>query len=157
MDLGTDLGIYPHGLDVLFTLRLEKGHFIVGMDSEYDSTPRRLDLEWAVKLDKPDFVGKQALLDAKARGSSRALVGFEMTGRGVARHGYPLLSAAGERIGVCTSGAPSPTLGKSIGLGFVPPALAAIGSEIAVDCRGKSVAARIVPTPFYKRSKPSQS
>jgi aminomethyltransferase len=106
-----------------------------------------------VKLDKPDFVGKQALLEAKARGSSRTLVGFEMTGRGVARHGYPLLSTTGETIGVCTSGAPSPTLGKSIGLGFVPPALAQVGSEIAVDCRGKAVAAKVVPTPFYKRAK----
>jgi len=145
------------GLGARDTLRLEARLSLYGNEIDETIHPLEAGLGWTVKLDKPDFVGKQALLDAKARAPSRALVGFEMTGRGVARHGYPLLSSAGERIGVCTSGAPSPTLGKSIGLGFVPPELAAIGSEFAVDCRGKSVAARIVPTPFYKRSKPSPS
>ena len=74
-----------------------------------------------------------------------------MTGRGIARHGYPLLDAEGKPQGVCTSGGPSPTLGKSIGLGYYPLAQSAIGTELWVDCRGKSIPARIVKTPFYKR------
>jgi aminomethyltransferase len=76
-----------------------------------------------------------------------------MLGRGIARHGYPLLDAAGASIGVCTSGSPSPTLGKNIGLGYVPVGLAAEGTKIQVDCRGKAIEAVVVPTPFYKRPK----
>ena len=105
-----------------------------------------------MKLDKPHFVGKDALLRVKAEGLRRTLVGFEMRGRGIARHGYPLLDATGATIGLCTSGSPSPTLGKSIGLGYVPLSLASIGTKILVDCRGKSVEAEIVATPFYKRA-----
>jgi aminomethyltransferase len=74
-----------------------------------------------------------------------------MIGRGIARHGYPLLDSNGAKVGVCTSGSPSPTLGKNIGLGYVPTVLSAVGTTIAVDCRGKAVEAVIVTTPFYKR------
>ena len=81
------------------------------------------------------------------------LVGFEMVGRGIARHGYPLLSASGETIGICTSGGPSPTLGKSIGLGYLPSSMTAVGTTFLVDCRGKSIEAVVVPTPFYQRDK----
>ena len=77
-----------------------------------------------------------------------------MVGRGIARHGYPLLSMSGEPAGVCTSGGPSPTLGKSIGLGYLPIAQSAIGTPFLVDCRGKSIEAKVVKPPFYKR-KPS--
>jgi aminomethyltransferase len=80
-------------------------------------------------------------------------VGFEMTGRGIARHGYPLLDANGAKVGVCTSGSPSPTLGKNIGLGYVPAVLSTVGTAIGVDCRGKAIEAVVVPTPFYKRKK----
>jgi aminomethyltransferase len=105
-----------------------------------------------VKLDKPDFIGRDAISRIKAQGPERALVGFEMTGRGIARHGYPLLGADGARIGICTSGGPSPTLGKNIGLGYLPAAMTAPGTEFLVDCRGKSIAARVTKTPFYKRA-----
>jgi len=81
----------------------------------------------------------------------KKLAGFEMTGRGVARHGYPLKSSDGKEVGVCTSGGPSPTLGKSIGLGYLPASMSAIGTEFLVDCRGRDTGARVVPTPFYKR------
>jgi aminomethyltransferase len=74
-----------------------------------------------------------------------------MTGRGIARHGYPLLDLDGKTVGVCTSGAPSPTLGKNIGLGFLPSAMSAVGTRFRVDCRGKPVDAVVVKTPFYKR------
>jgi aminomethyltransferase len=76
-----------------------------------------------------------------------------MLGRGIARHGYPLLDSNGTKVGVCTSGSPSPTLGKNIGLGYVPAVLTAIGTTIAVDCRGKAIEAVVVETPFYKRSR----
>jgi aminomethyltransferase len=76
-----------------------------------------------------------------------------MIGRGIGRHGYPLLSRSGEQIGVCTSGGPSPTLGKSIGLGYLPLALAEVGSSFQVDCRGKAISAVVVKTPFYKRNR----
>jgi aminomethyltransferase len=76
-----------------------------------------------------------------------------MTGRGIARHGYPLCDAQGKPIGTCTSGGPSPTLGKNIGLGYLPAELAAVGSEFQVDCRGKLVGAVVVKRPFYKRNR----
>jgi aminomethyltransferase len=76
-----------------------------------------------------------------------------MVGRGIARHGYPIHDSDGDAIGICTSGAPSPTLGKNIGLGYVPPSHAAIGTVLSIDCRGRSIAARVVKTPFYRRSK----
>ena len=108
-------------------------------------------LGWIVKLDKPEFVGKAALVAAREQGLTRKLVGFEMTGRGIARHGYPLTDHQGEIIGVCTSGGPSPTLGKNIGLGYVETRLSEPGSSISVDCRGKAVPAVVVRTPFYRR------
>jgi aminomethyltransferase len=74
-----------------------------------------------------------------------------MLGRGIARHGNPLLDSNGVEVGVCTSGSPAPTLGKNIGLGYVPAVLSTVGTTIAVDCRGKSVEAVVVTTPFYKR------
>ena len=99
------------------------------------------------------FIGRDAIRKIKEAGPSRRLVGFEMVGRGVARHGYPLKSPSGEVNGVCTSGGPSPTLGKSIGLGYVPATSAAVGTPIVVDCRGRDTEARLVPTPFYKRAR----
>jgi aminomethyltransferase len=104
-----------------------------------------------VKLNKPMFIGKEALAAIAARGPERKLVGFEMQGRGIARHGYPLLDREGRPVGICTSGAPSPTLGKNIGLGYLPVALAEVGMRFQVDCRGKAVDAVVVKTPFYKR------
>jgi aminomethyltransferase len=77
-----------------------------------------------------------------------------MRGRGIARHGYPLFDTSGNALGHCTSGAPSPTLGKNIGLGYVSSERAALGTDIVVDCRGKSIPAVVVKTPFYKRREP---
>ena len=75
-----------------------------------------------------------------------------MTGRGIARHGYPLIDKTGVRVGICTSGSPGPTVGKNIGLGYLPGHLADIGTEFEVDCRGRAIDAVVVKTPFYKRS-----
>jgi sarcosine oxidase subunit alpha len=80
MDAGRELGVRPHGLQALFALRLEKGHVIVGMDTELDSTPRRIDMDWAVKLDKPDFIGRTALLRIADLVDNRRLLGFTMPG-----------------------------------------------------------------------------
>ncbi len=150
---GKAFGIEPVGLGARDTLRLEARLALYGNDIDESTDPLEAGLGWTVKLDKPAFVGKEALLRLKAEGPRRAFVGFEMRGRGIARHGYPLVDAAGGAIGLCTSGSPSPTLGKSIGLGYLPPALAAVGTPIFVDCRGKAIEAEVVPTPFYRRAR----
>jgi aminomethyltransferase len=92
-------------------------------------------------------------MEIKARPLPRKLVGFEVTGRGVARHGYPLRGLEGQEVGICTSGSPGPTVGKNIGLGYLPAAMAEVGTQFLVDCRGKSIEAVVVKTPFYKRAK----
>ena len=109
------------------------------------------DLGWIVKMGKGDFVGREALGRQKEQGVPRKLVGFEMTDRGIARHGYPAQTAHGP--GLVTSGTHSPTLGKPIGLALLPIAATAVGTEFQVDIRGRAAGARVVPTPFYKRSK----
>jgi len=151
LDAGEPDGIRAVGLGARDTLRLEARLSLYGNDIDETTNPLEAGLGWIVKLDKPDFLGKSALLAIRERGLSRKLVGFEMTGRGIARHGYPLTDPAGRVIGVCTSGGPSPTLGKNIGLGYVESALAELGTTISVDCRGKAVLAAVVRTPFYRR------
>jgi aminomethyltransferase len=151
LDAGRPLGAMPIGLAARDTLRLEARLALYGNDIDETTNPIEAGLAWTVKPDKADFVGKAALQRIRERGVTRTLVGFEMTGRGIARHGYPILDAAQEPIGICTSGAPSPTLGRNIGLGYVPIALSEPGTDLFVDCRGKSIAAKVVPTPFYKR------
>jgi aminomethyltransferase len=145
-------GAQPAGLGARDTLRLEARLSLYGNDIDETTNPLEAGLGWVVKLDKPDFLGKAALVDIKAKGLSRKLVGFEVTGRGIARHGYPLLDASGKTVGICTSGSPGPTVGKNIGLGYLPTELSAIGSTFVVDCRGRPAEAVVVKTPFYKRS-----
>jgi aminomethyltransferase len=155
LDAGQLLGVEPIGLGARDTLRLEARLSLYGNEIDETTNPIEAGLGWTVKLDKPGgFIGRDALAQVKAAGTQRTIVGFEMTGRGIARHGYPLLSMSGETIGVCTSGGPSPTLGKSIGLGYLPIGASAIDTPFLVDCRGKSIEAKVVKTPFYKR-KPS--
>jgi aminomethyltransferase len=150
--LGKPLGLAPCGLAARDTLRLEARLSLYGNDIDETTNPIEAGLSWVVKLDKGDFVGREALARVKAEGPARKLVGFEMIGRGIARHGYPLLDLSSARVGVCTSGSPGPTVGKSIGLGYVPASMSAIGTDLLVDCRGRSVEARVVKTPFYKRA-----
>lgn len=154
VEAGDNFGLEPAGLGARDTLRLEARLMLYGNDIDETTHPFEAGLGWTVKLEKPDFIGKAALVAKKARGLQRRLVGFEMRGRGIARHGYPLLDPAGKPLGRCTSGAPSPTLGKNIGLGYVSSESAALGSEIVVDCRGKHIPAVVVRTPFYKRPEP---
>lgn len=152
IDAGSPLGLQPAGLGARDTLRLEARLSLYGNDIDETTNPLEAGLGWVVKLDKADFLGKAALLRVKEAGLERRLVGFEVTGRGIARHGYPLCDRDGRPVGICTSGSPGPTVQKNIGLGYLPTSLAAIGSEFTVDCRGRSAEARVVKTPFYKRS-----
>lgn len=151
LDAGSAVGLRPVGLGARDTLRLEARLCLHGNDIDETTLPFEAGLGWTVHLDKGDFSGRPALVDAKARPLPRKLVGFEMTGRGIARHGYPIVDATGRQVGHVTSGSPSPTLGKHIGLGYVPIDLASVGSTIHVEIRGKAVDARVVKTPFYRR------
>jgi aminomethyltransferase len=150
---GAGSGLKPVGLAARDTLRLEARLSLYGNDIDETTNPLEAGLGWVVKLDKGDFVGQAALAKVKAAPLARKLVGFEMTGRGIARHGYPLVDASGKGVGTCTSGSPGPTVGKSIGLGYLPAEMSAVGTQFQVDCRGKNVDAVVAPTPFYKRSR----
>ncbi|MCB9588685.1 MAG: glycine cleavage system aminomethyltransferase GcvT [Polyangiaceae bacterium] len=151
LEAGKPFEVLPCGLGARDTLRLEARLSLYGNDIDETTNPLEAGLAWTVKFDKAEFVGKAALEAIKAAGLTRKMVGFECTGRGIARHGYPILSKDGERIGEVTSGAPSPTLGKNIGMGYVPAALSEVGSEFVVDSRGRQISAVVVKTPFYKR------
>jgi aminomethyltransferase len=152
VELGRPHGLLPCGLAARDTLRLEARLSLYGNDIDETTNPIEAGLGWVVKLDKRDFIGKSALARVKAEGPARKLVGFEMVGRGIARHGYPLLDKSSARVGICTSGSPAPTLGKNIGLGYVPASMAVVGTDLLVDCRGRLVEAKVVKTPFYKRA-----
>jgi aminomethyltransferase len=152
LEAGAPLGVEPIGLGARDTLRLEARLSLYGNEIDETTNPLEAGLGWVVKLDKPGgFLGRDALVKVKAAGLTRTIVGFEMVGRGIARHGYPLLDSSASVVGVCTSGGPSPTLGKSIGLGYLPIAMSAIDTSFLVDCRGKSIEAKVVKPPFYKR------
>ncbi len=151
MEAGAPFGIKPAGLGARDTLRLEARLSLYGNEIDETTEPFEAGLGWIIKMDKGDFVGRAALEGFKSNPSKRKMVGFEMTGRGIARHGYPLRSMDEKEVGICTSGSPSPTTGKSIGLGYLPVELATVGSKFLVDCRGKMIEAVVVKTPFYKR------
>ncbi len=152
LELGKDLGAEPCGLAARDTLRLEARLSLYGNDIDETTNPIEAGLAWVVKLDKGDFVGRDALRRVKEEGPRRRLVGFEMIGRGIARHGYPLESADGAKVGICTSGGPGPTVGKNIGLGYLPTTMTAVGTAFQVDCRGRGIEAIVTKTPFYKRA-----
>lgn len=152
LEAGKDFGCKPIGLGARDTLRLEARLSLYGNDIDETTNPIEAGLGWVVKLNKEDFVGKEALAKVKASPLPRKMAGFEVLGRGVARHGYPLRDLEGKEVGVCTSGAPSPTLGKNIGLGYLPTVMTEIGTKFFVDCRGKNIEAVVVKTPFYKRA-----
>ncbi|MDB4972187.1 MAG: glycine cleavage system protein [Myxococcaceae bacterium] len=151
---GSAFGLQPIGLGARDTLRLEAALRLYGNDIDETTDPWEAGLGWVVKLEGADFVGKQALIARKQRGPKRKLVGLEMVGRGIARHGYDVVAdaASGDAIGQVTSGSPSPTLGKNIALAYLPTALSALDSKVFVSIRGKPVEARVVALPFYRRT-----
>ncbi len=155
LEEGASKGVIPAGLGARDTLRLEAGMALYGNDIDETTTPLEAGLDWIVKLSKGDFIGRDVIELQAEQGVERKLVGFEMVDRGIARHGYPVLLAAGdaEPSGKVTSGTLSPTLAKAIGMAYVPASAAEIGNEIFIDIRGKARRARIVPLPFYSRKK----
>ena len=153
MEAGREFGVVPCGLGARNTLRLESKMALYGHEISEKIDVFEAGLERYCKMEKGDFIGRAALERVKAAGLTRVLVGLEMVDRGIARDEYCCRNEAGERIGVVTSGSPSPTLGKNIALAYVPPALSAVGTNIFVEVRGQNVKAQVVPTPFYKRSR----
>jgi len=149
LEAGRPHGILPAGLGARDTLRLEACLALYGNDIDDDHTPWEANLGWIVKMKKGDFTGREALAKQKEAGVSRKLVGFEVTGRGIARHGYAVQT--GGAPGVVTSGTQTPTVGKPIGLAYVPADKTAPGTPLAIDIRGRGVPAVVAPTPFYKR------
>ncbi len=143
MVLGADLGIKPHGIETLLKLRLEKGHIIVGQDTDFDSTPRRIQHEWAVRMDKPDFVGKGALLRTDKLPLDRQLVGLEMAGP-APLEGSVIYNGA-EYAGYVTSSFASPMLGKTVMLGWLRTFNGELPSTVLIDGRP----ARRADPPFY--------
>jgi aminomethyltransferase len=149
---GTDDGVLPCGLAARNTLRLEAGMALYGHELNENTTLLEANLGWICKLNKGDFVGREALAKQKETGVTKRLIGFEITERGIARDEQELL-IDGERVGKVTSGSPAPYLKKNIGMAYVPAAAANEGQPIQIDVRGKLVGAQIVKTPFYKRQK----
>jgi aminomethyltransferase len=154
LDAGRDFAIRPCGLGARNTLRLEAGMPLYGHEISDAINVFEAGHERWLKLDKGDFIGREALLAIQAAGGpARKLVGLEMVERGIARDGYFVLSLDGEQIGTITSGSPAPFLKTNIALALVPAAVAARGEEVLVQVRANQVRAKQVPTPFYKRAR----
>lgn len=147
-----EAGVAPVGLGARDTLRLEAALLLYGNDMDEDTNPWECGLTWTVTLDDDaDFIGKHALVGLKERGLSRELVCLKALDRGIMRGGCTVLRD-GSEVGNVTSGGYSPTLSVSIGMAYVPPALAVEGTELTVDVRGKPLPVQVVQRPFYKRS-----
>ena len=160
LEAGKPHGLQPAGLGARDTLRLEAALPLYGHELDDTTSPLEAGLGRFVKRKRGGFIGAEAIESRAAAAETRRLVGFELVERGIARPGFEIRKQ-GDTIGIVTSGAPSPSLGKSIGLGYVTPIAGDVGSEIEIDIRGKSVAARVVETPFVakvdqKDSKSSQ-
>ncbi|MBS1798309.1 MAG: glycine cleavage system aminomethyltransferase GcvT [Acidobacteria bacterium] len=158
LEAGKEFGILPCGLGARNTLRLEAGMALYGHEISDTINVFEAGLGRYAKLDKGDFVGRDALVKIQEEGGAdrkggRKLVGLEMVERGIGRDGYPVFSLGGKRIGEITSGSPAPFLKKNVALAYVPVEFAALDTEVAVEIRGQMVKARVVPTPFYKRAK----
>jgi aminomethyltransferase len=152
LEAGREFDVVPCGLGARNTLRLEARLSLYGHEISDSINVWEAGLDRFCKMEKGDFIGRAALNGAKFDGLGRTLVGLEMVDRGIARDGYRCCTESGEVIGVIASGSPSPTLGKNIALAFVPPARATLGTTIYVEIREQRCKARVVPTPFYKRT-----
>ncbi|HUY15192.1 MAG TPA: glycine cleavage system aminomethyltransferase GcvT [Terriglobia bacterium] len=152
LEAGKPDGLIPAGLGARNTLRLEAAYPLYGHELDDATTLLEANLGWISKLDKGNFLGRDVLARQRQHGVSKRLIGFEMTGRGIARDGYAVW-VNGKPAGRVTSGSYAPFLKKNIGLAYVPPDLAETGREIQIEIRGNLTAARQVPLPFYKRPK----
>lgn len=150
---GEHVGLRPAGLGARDVLRLEAGMPLYGHELDEEITPLQAGLDWAVKLGKPQFVGKDALVAQRRRGDYDRIVGLVMEGKAPARSGYRVFQA-GAAVGEIRSGSPSPALGgKNIATALVRPQAASPGAPLEVEIRGQRHAATVTPLPFYKRSK----
>jgi aminomethyltransferase len=154
LDAGAEFGIRPCGLGARNTLRLEAGMSLYGHEISEEINVLEAGLTRWLKLDKGDFIGRDALLAAQAAGGpKRRIIGLEMVERGIARDGYAVWSLSGEPAGTITSGSPAPFLKTNIAMALVPAAVADSGRDVLIDVRGNRVRAKQVPLPFYKRPK----
>lgn len=151
-DFGADKGVLPCGLAARNTLRLEAGMALYGHEIDETTTLLEANLGWICKLNKGEFIGREALARQKEEGVEKQLVGFEVTERGIARDNQDVL-VEGQRVGRVTSGSPAPYLKKNIGMAYLPVEFAREGQALQIDVRGRAISARIVPTPFYKLEK----
>ena len=150
---GKEFGVVPCGLGSRNTLRLEGRLPLYGHEISDTINVWEAGLDRFCKMEKPEFIGRDALEKAKAAGTRRTLVGLEMTERGIARDEYKVQDESGREIGYVTSGSPAPFLKKNIALAYVPLEHSTVGTKVRVEIRGQGVRAVVVPTPFYKRPK----
>ena len=153
LDVGKEFGILPCGLGARNTLRLESRLPLYGHEISDTINVWEAGLDRFCKMEKPEFIGRQALEQAKAANLKRTLVGLAMVERGIARDGYRVLNSSNQHIGYVTSGSYAPFLKKNIALAYIPLELSAVGTEVLVEIRNQGVKAQVVPTPFYKRPK----
>jgi len=156
-DAGKEFGILPCGLGARNTLRLEGKMALYGHEISDTINVWEAALDRFCKMDKGDFIGRDALEKARASGLKRILVGLEAVDRGIPRDDYKVFDNTGQQVGYVTSGSYAPFLKKNIALAYVPPSLSEIGTEVYVEIRGQQVKCKVVPTPFYKRPKKSSS
>ena len=148
---GAGNGLVPAGLAARDSLRLEAGMALYGHEIDRTTTPYEAGLGWTVKLKKKsDFLGRDVLIDQKQNGTARQLIGFEISGRGIARQGHTLLHE-GREVGTVASGSWSPSFEKAIGTALVPANLATTGTELEVAVRRRRLPAIVVDLPFYRR------
>jgi aminomethyltransferase len=147
-----DAGASPAGLGARDTLRLEASMALYGHEIDETTTPFEAGLAWVVKMNKGDFLGRDALAAQQAAGIRRKLVGFEIQGRGIARQAHEI-KKEGRTVGAVTSGTWSPSFEKAVGMAYVPAELAEPGTALEIDVRGKALSAVIVEMPFYRRPK----
>jgi aminomethyltransferase len=152
LESGRSADVIPCGLGARDTLRLEAAMRLYGNEIDESTTVLEAGLGWTVSWKKSDFIGRDVLVEQKEKGLERMLVGLELIDRGIARHGYPVVRD-GRPVGVVTSGTQTPFLKKAIAMAYVPVDLRSPGSEVEVDVRGRVSKARVVPLPFYKRSR----
>jgi len=150
LETGEPYGVRPVGLGARDTLRLESALALYGHELNRETTPYEAGLGWVVRLDKGDFVGREALSRQKEEGVKRRLVGLTLLERGIPRQGYPILHD-GKVVGEITSGTKSPTLGKPVGMGYVQAQHGKVGTGLAVEIRGRRLEAEVVKLPFYRR------
>jgi len=152
LEAGKEFGIHPCGLGARDTLRLEAGMSLYGNDIDEGTTPLEAGLSVTVRFEKPRFIGREALVEQKEKGTTRTRVGLRMVERAIPRKGFTVIKD-GAKIGEVTSGTFSPLLQQGIGMAFVPPTYSAVGTKVEMDVRGHGVEAGVCAMPFYDQDK----